>query len=245
MTESNSITGSARPLLSVVAPCRDEADNLRQFLEEITTALATVGEYEILVVDDGSTDGSLELLKALKGDYPRLRVLALDGGYGQTAALGAGFKAARGEIIAMIDADLQDDPADIPRMMERLREVDAVNGWRAVRQDNLLRLLSGRIANRIRNWATDETIVDSASGLKVFRRECLVGLKLFKGLHRFLPTLLRMEGFRVAEIPVNHRPRLRGRSKYGLWNRMFKAFHDLLAVRWMKARQLRYTAREV
>ncbi len=235
----------SQPLLSVVVPCRNEVENLRDFLAETTAALTGIGEYEIVVVDDGSTDGSLDLLKELKAGDPRLRVLALDAAHGQTAALDAGFKAAGGQIIATIAADLQEDPADIPRMMKRLGEFDAVNGWRVQRQDTIVRRLSSRIANAVRNRLTGDSIADSASGLRVFRRECLESLKLFNGLHRFLPTLMKMEGFRVTEMPVNHRPRRRGRSKYGLWNRMFRSSRDLLAVRWMKARRLRHTAREL
>jgi glycosyltransferase involved in cell wall biosynthesis len=172
-------------------------------------------------------------------------VLALDGRHGKTSALDAGFKAARGAVIATIDADLQDDPADIPRMMERLKEFDAVSGRRVQRADSGLRRISSRLANRIRNRLSGEDVADSAGGLKVYKRECLAGVKLFHGLHRFMPTLVKMEGFKVGEVPVNNRPRLHGKAKYGFWNRVFAAFWDLLAVRWMKSRTLRHKAREL
>jgi glycosyltransferase involved in cell wall biosynthesis len=242
----SSFGGAAmQPALSVVAPCRDEVENLPEFLREATAALSAVGEYEILVVDDGSRDGSLDLLVKLKAEYPRLRVIALDGRHGKTSALDAGFKAARGAVVATIDADLQDDPADIPKMMEHLKQFDAVNGRRAKREDTGLRRLSSKVANAIRNRLSGENVVDSASGLKVYKRECLANLKLFHGLHRFMPTLVKMEGFTVGEVPINNRPRTRGTAKYGFWNRVFAAFWDLLAVRWMKQRMLRHKGREV
>jgi len=234
--------------LSVVAPAHNEADNLPRLIEETAAALAPLEQnWEIIIVNDGSTDGTLPVLRELMKKYPRLRVLSLQHRAGQTAAVDAGLRHARGAFLATLDADLQNDPADIPRLLEVLHSqpYDLVNGWRANRRDPWLRLVSTRIANGTRNWLTHEQIHDSACGLKVFRRECVDRLKLFNGMHRFLPTLVKMEGFRVVELPVNHRPRIAGKAKYGVFNRVFKALRDCLAVRWMQRRVLRYECQEL
>jgi dolichol-phosphate mannosyltransferase len=234
--------------LSVVAPAHNEAENLPPLIEQTSAALATLGqEWEMVIVDDASTDGTLPILREMRKKCSRLRVLSLPRRSGQTAALEAGLRHARGAFIAMLDADLQNDPADIPRMLEALstQPCDLVNGWRADRRDPWLRLVSTRVANGVRNWLTREQIHDSACGLKVFRRECIDRLKLFNGMHRFLPTLVKMEGYRVVELPVHHRPRVAGKAKYGVCNRVFKALRDCFAVRWMQQRVLRYECREV
>ena len=152
----------------------------------------------------------------------------------------AGFREARGDIVISLDADLQNDPADIPKLLEKMPEYDAVVGWRAKRNDPPWRLIQSRIANWIRNKLSGEQIADTGCSLKAYKRECLEPLKLYKGLHRFLPTLIKMEGYAVAEVVVSHRPREHGESKYGMWNRAIPAFKDLLAVRWMKKRHIRY-----
>jgi glycosyltransferase involved in cell wall biosynthesis len=233
--------------LSVVAPAHNEADNLPRLLEEIAAALAKLERsWEVIITDDASTDGTAALLKDLRKRYPQLRVLSMRQRSGQTAALDAGLRHARGTFVATLDADLQNDPADIPRMLDLLQsqQCDFVNGWRANRRDPWIRLVSTRVANRVRNWLTHEQIHDSACGLKVFRRECIDRLKLFNGMHRFLPTLVKMEGYRVIEVPVNHRPRTAGKAKYGVLNRVFKALRDAFAVRWMQQRTIRYECRE-
>jgi len=233
--------------LSVVAPAHNEADNLPRLIEEIATATAAVGrKSEIIVVDDGSTDNTVAVLRDQRRTHPQLRVLSMQHRAGQTAALDAGLRHTRGTFVATLDADLQNDPADIPRMLDVLlkEQCGFVNGWRANRRDPWIRLVSTRVANRVRNWLTCEQIHDSACGLKVFRRECIDRLKLFNGMHRFLPTLVKMEGYKVVEVPVNHRPRTAGKAKYGVLNRVFKALRDALAVRWMQQRMLRYECRE-
>jgi dolichol-phosphate mannosyltransferase len=233
--------------LSVVAPAHNEADNLPRLLEEISAALATLGqEWEVIIVDDGSTDDTALVLRHLRKKHPPLRVLSMRQRSGQTAALDAGLRHARGTFVATLDADLQNDPADIPRLLDMLQSQPCgfVNGWRASRRDPWLRLVSTRIANGVRNWLTQEQIHDSACGLKVFRRECIDRLKLFNGMHRFLPTLVKMEGYQVVEVPVNHRPRAAGKAKYGVLNRLFKALRDAFAVRWMQQRMLRYECQE-
>jgi dolichol-phosphate mannosyltransferase len=233
--------------LSVVAPAHNEMDNLPRLIDEIAAALAKLEHrWEVIIADDASTDGTAAVLRDLRKKHPQLRVLSMRQRSGQTAALDAALRHAKGTFIAMLDADLQNDPADIPRMLDMLQSqpCDFVNGWRANRRDPWLRLLSTRIANRVRNWLMHEQIHDSGCGLKVFRRECLDRVKLFNGMHRFLPTLVRMEGYRVIEVPVSHRPRTAGRAKYGVLNRVFKALRDALAVRWMQQRTVRYECQE-
>jgi len=234
--------------LSVVAPAYNEADNLPGLVRESAAAVAPLGKpWEMVIVDDGSWDRSQDVLRGLARELPPLRCVALRRHAGQTAALDAAIRAARGRFIATLDADRQNDPAEIPRLLEMVErdECDFVNGWRAQRNDPWLRRLSTRVANGVRNWLTHEQIHDSACGLKVFRRECVANLKLFNGLHRFLPTLVRLEGFRVVEVPVNHRPRTAGQAKYGVWNRVFKALRDCFAIRWMQRRAIRYRAEEL
>jgi glycosyltransferase involved in cell wall biosynthesis len=165
---------------------------------------------------------------------------------GETAATDAGFKSVRGRWVVVMDADLQNDPHDIPGMLAHLDKWDAVTGWRVNRGDgdSWIRRASSRIANGVRNALTEETVQDSGCTFRAFRRECLRDLVLYKGFHRFVPTLLKMRGYRVLEVPVNHRSRRFGESKYGIGNRAWSAFKDLLAVRWMKDRLLRYEIAE-
>jgi len=234
-------------LLSVVTAAYNEEANLPKLVEEIDAAIESVsGPCEIIIVDDGSEDSTPQVCRDLMKQYPILRVLHLAKRSGQTAAIDAGFRGARGTYVGMLDADLQNDPADIPRLLEQLIEEDRdlVNGWRADRQDPLIRKLSSKIANGVRNWLTRETIHDSACGLKVFRRACLERIKLYTGMHRFMPTLFRMEGYQVIEVPVNHRPRTAGKAKYGVWNRVFKGLRDTFAIRWMHSRTFRYDVSE-
>jgi len=199
-----------------------------------------------VAVDDGSTDGSLDVLKALKRDHPELHVLAFAARAGQTAALAAAFRAARGRVIVTLDADLQNDPADIPALLEELERsgATAVAGYRVDRRDSGWKRLQSRIANGIRNRLNRETIRDTGCSLKAFHADAVRAVPLFNGMHRFLPTLIRMGGGTVAEVPVGHRPRRFGRTKYGMWNRVFRSFADALAVRWMQRRALRYRIRE-
>ncbi len=234
-----------RPGLSLVIPAYNERENLATLHSELTAVMHSLpGAYEILFVDDGSTDGSAGVLRQMRAEDPRVRVLTFARNAGQSAAMDAGFKDARGDVVVTLDADLQNDPADIPRLIEALEGWDAVVGVRRKRQDNLVRRVSSRVANYVRNRLSDETITDTGCSLKAFRRAALSRLVLYDGLHRFLPTLLKMEGFRVREIPVGHRPRRHGDSKYGIGNRLLPSFMDLLAVRWMKRRKLRYEVKD-
>ncbi len=233
------------PKLSVVVPIHDEAESLPLLYQELGKALeGFTGGVEFVLVDDGSTDESLAILRALEREDARVRVVALDGNHGQSAALAAGFEAVRGEFTVMLDADLQNDPADIPRMLAHMDEADVVNGVRVQRNDGLTRRLSSRIANGFRNWMTQESVTDVGCSLRVVRTSYLKRVRPFQGMHRFLPTLLRLEGARVMEMPVAHRPRRYGRSKYGIGNRLFVGLVDVFGVRWLQRRALRWRERE-
>jgi len=233
--------------LSIVVPVYNEAENLPLLWPELRGVLDPTGlHYEVIFVDDGSQDRSAEIVREFSERDSRVRLLRLKANAGETAATDAGFRAVRGRHVVVMDADLQNDPHDIPGMLAHLDRWDAVTGWRVNRAagDSRIRRLSSRIANRVRNTLSEETIQDSGCTFRAFRRECLRNLVLYRGFHRFLPTLLKMQGFRVLEVPVNHRPRRFGASKYGIGNRAVRAFVDLLVVRWMKDRQLRYELTE-
>ncbi|HEU4522582.1 MAG TPA: glycosyltransferase family 2 protein [Thermoanaerobaculia bacterium] len=235
------------PDLSVVFPVYNEEENVPILLDEIARALSGRGwTYEIVAVDDGSSDRSLAILRESRAKHPALRVLALEKNSGQTAALDAGWRAARGRFVVSLDADLQNDPADIPVMMKKLEESssDMVIGVRVNRQDTFARRIQSKIGNGVRNWITGDRITDTGCSLKLVRREAIDRVRLFTGMHRFLPTLVRMQGYRVVEMPVNHRPRQFGVSKYGAMNRAFRGLADCLAVRWMARRNLQYKVRE-
>ena len=233
--------------LSVVIPVYDEEENLPPLWAELRSVLEPLGlTFEVVFVDDGSRDRSAELIRGFRDADPRVRLVRLKANAGETAATDAGFKAARGTWVVTMDADLQNDPHDIPGLISHLDRWDAVTGWRVQRGagDSIVRRISSRVANGVRNRLSQETIQDSGCTFRAFRRECLRGLVLYRGFHRFIPTLLRMRGYRVLEVPVNHRPRRFGRSKYGVLNRVFVATADLLVVRWMKHRLLRYEVAE-
>jgi glycosyltransferase involved in cell wall biosynthesis len=236
------------PYLSMVIPAFNEHENIPTLLSRVSASLAQLNKpFEVIIVDDGSTDSTPHLLADGMKQYPWLRVLRMARNGGQSAAFEAGFEAARGQVIATIDADLQNDPEEIPRIVPLLDEmnVDMVTGWRKDRQDTPFRRWQSRQANRIRNWISQETVNDSASSLKVYRAHAVKGLKLFNGAHRFFPTLVKMRGYTCYETPVKHSHRFAGTAKYGFRNRALRAFVDLLAVRWMKTRYLKYRAAEV
>ena len=234
------------PELSVVIPVYNEEENLPILVPQVSGAMDRIGRsYEILLIDDGSSDGSFAKMVELKQQHPQLRCIRFRRNAGQTAAMWAGFQNARGDVVITLDADLQNDPNDIPKLLAKMPEFDTVVGWRAGRKDSSWRLVQSRIANWIRNRLSGETITDTGCSLKACKRECLRNLKLsYKGMHRFLPTLVRMEGYSVTEVPVSHRPREHGESKYGMWNRAIPAFKDLLAVRWMKKRLVKFEIEE-
>lgn len=236
------------PDLSVVFPVYNEEENIPILLDEIAKALSgTTLTYEVVAVDDGSTDGSLRALNEARQKHPMLRVLKFAKNSGQTAALDAAWRAARGRFVVSLDADLQNDPADIPAMMARLEQAgaDMVIGVRVNRHDTWSRKMQSRIGNGVRNWITNDQITDTGCSLKLVRREAVERVRLYTGMHRFLPTLVRLQGYKVIETPVNHRARRFGVSKYGAMNRAFRGLADCLAVRWMSKRILRYDVSEV
>jgi glycosyltransferase involved in cell wall biosynthesis len=232
--------------LSVVLPVYNEVENVPVVVDEVAGVLDQLAlDAEIVFVDDGSSDGSTEAMRAAMARHPRVRLVRLDRNTGLTAALDAGYAASRGRIVVTLDADLQNDPRDIPRLLEALEEADAAVGWRRTRHDSWLKRVSSRIGNGVRNRVTGDHVHDSACSLRAMRRECLAALPPYNGLHRFVPTLLRIAGFRVVEVPVHHRARRFGRSKYGVRNRAARGLVDLLAVTWMMRRALHYQAREI
>jgi glycosyltransferase involved in cell wall biosynthesis len=239
---------SAETFLSLVIPAYNEQENIPTLLARVEASLSLIGKpFEVILIDDGSTDETPRMLADAMKQKPWLRVLRMQKNAGQSAAFEAGFEAARGEIIATIDADLQNDPEEIPRLIPLLDEhkVDMITGWRKDRQDTPFRRWQSRQANRIRNWITQETVNDSASSLKLYRAHAIKGLKLFRGAHRYFPTLVKMRGYTVYETPVKHSPRHAGTAKYGFGNRAFVGIYDLIGVRWMKKRYLNYKASEV
>jgi len=234
----------AGPRLSVVVPVYNERDNLSPLTAQITKALTgQVSSFEIIYVDDGSTDGSGPILDELASYYLEVRVFHFDRNYGQTSAFDAGFHQAGGDLIATLDGDLQYDPADILTLLPVAEHYDLVCGWRKDRHDTLVKRLSSRIANAIRNAVIHDGVHDTGCSLKLFRRRVVERIPLFEGMHRFFPALARMHGFTVTEVPVRHFPRAHGQTKYGIGNRIFKGLRDLLAVRWMQGRRLLYRYR--
>ncbi len=227
--------------LSIVIPVYNECDNLVPLEEKLEEELSKLMlSYEIIFIDDGSNDGSPHIIKSLKKNNPRLKLIQFEKNHGQSAAFAAGFKAAKGKIFITLDADMQNNPADIPLLLEKIQDFDVVCGWRFKRNDPWIKKISSKIGNGVRNWLSQEEIADTGCSLKAFRRECFENLKLFKGMHRFFPTLMKMEGFRVTQVKVSHHARLHGQSKYNIRNRLFSSLHDLMAIRWMKKRQIHY-----
>ena len=236
------------PALSVVIPCYNEQGNLIPLVTSIAEALEPLKiSYEIVITDDCSKDDSWKVLQKLAAENPRVCAQRLEKNSGQSAALWAGIKSARGRYIATLDADLQNDPKDLPKFYEAMKDSDCVCGSRIEKRrkgDNFIRQISSKIANGVRNWITRETVTDSGCCYRMFKRECAADLKFFKGMHRFLPTLFKIDDFKVTEIPVNHQHRLTGISNYGVWNRLFASSYDLFAVRWMQKRMFRFRVKE-
>jgi len=238
----------APPTLSLVIPCYNEQDNLRPLIEAIRAAVEPLNQrYEVMITDDCSKDNSWRILQELAKADRRIRIQRFAFNCGESAASWAGLKAASGRYLVTLDADLQNDPKDLPKFLVALQHFDCVCGTRVATRgqgDNFIRIASSRIANWVRNQLSGEQISDAGCTYRAFKRECIENLKFFKGMHRFLPTLFKIEGFTVTEIGVSNNPRFAGQSHYGVWNRLFASFYDLLAVRWMKKRMFRYQVAE-
>jgi glycosyltransferase involved in cell wall biosynthesis len=228
------------PAVSVVVPLFNEEENVPILQAELTNALAGL-DYEIIFVDDGSRDQTVSRI----APDPRVRVLRFERNAGQSAAMLAGLHEARGAVAVLIDGDLQNDPADIPKLLAEIeRGADLVCGYRAQRKDTVVKRITSRVANFVRSRFTKDGVRDTGCTLKAMKRECVAALFPFKGLHRFIPALVKGAGYRLVEVPVNHRPRKFGVSKYGLGNRALRATTDMFGVRWLLSRRLNYKVRE-
>lgn len=226
---------------SVIIPLKNEADNIIDLIEELEPVMMALKKtWELICIDDGSTDETLSILKNLLKQKNYLRVLVFQKNYGQSSAFDAGFKAAKGEYVITLDGDRQNDPADIPKLLGCIKNYDLVCGIRVKRKDPFSKKITSFFANRIRRRICDDGVTDTGCSLKVYRASALRKIKMYHGMHRFLPALFKIEGLRIHEVPVNHRERTKGVTKYSFFNRSFNTIADLAAVRWMKKRQLQY-----
>jgi glycosyltransferase involved in cell wall biosynthesis len=228
------------PAVSIVVPLFNEEENVPILQAELAGALTGL-DYEIVFVDDGSSDRTVERI----APGPCIRLLRFEKNAGQSAAMYAGLHSVRGRTAVLIDGDLQNDPADIPRLLAEIeRGADLVCGYRAQRKDTFSKRVTSRVANFVRSRFTKDGVRDTGCTLKAMRRECIGALLPFKGMHRFIPALIKGAGYRLVELPVNHRPRKYGQSKYGLGNRALRATMDMFGVRWLLSRRLNYRVRE-
>ncbi len=232
--------------LSLVVPLFNEEKNIAPLVEQVCSVLAAMPEpdYELLLVNDGSTDGTETAIEALAASDGRIRPVHLAGNQGESAALLAGFSAARGDLIITMDGDLQNDPASIPPVVKLLASFDCVCGYRVGRRDVLMKRLASWFGNRVSRAMFGAAVRDAGCGLKGFRRECVAGIPSFNGVHRFLPIVVAMGGFSIAECATIHHPRVSGKSKYGIRDRLFRYICDLAGVRWLQSRHLKVRLRE-
>lgn len=230
---------------SVVIPLKDEEGNIQDLVNELEPVMCLLKEeWELICIDDGSTDNTAQILNDLTKKKKYLKVITFAKNYGQSSAFDAGFKAAKGEFVITLDGDRQNDPADIPKLVAAINNNDLVCGHRVNRKDPLSKKVTSFFANRIRSRLCRDEVHDTGCSLKIYRTSCLQHIKMYHGMHRFLPALFGIEGFRVSEIPVNHRERTKGKTKYNFLNRSFNTIADMIAVRWMYNRQLRYQLKQ-
>lgn len=226
---------------SVVVPLKNEAENVEELINELEPIMESLKKpWELICVDDGSTDNTAQILCRQIPLKPYLRVITFMKNYGQSSAFDAGFQAARGEFVITMDGDRQNDPADIPKMVAEAQHCDLVCGHRHRRRDPWTKKITSRLANFVRKRICQDGVQDTGCSLKVYRTQCLRKIKMYQGMHRFLPALFDIEGFSIKEIPVNHRPRAKGVTKYNIFNRSFNTICDMWAVRWMRKRHLNY-----
>ncbi|MCX5759815.1 MAG: glycosyltransferase family 2 protein [Candidatus Hydrogenedentes bacterium] len=231
-----------KTLVSVVVPFYNEEENVAPLAERVAAVFADSPEYghECLFVNDGSLDGTQREIDRLHATDPRIRPVHLIRNRGQSAALVAGMRRAKGEYVFILDGDLQNDPCDFPKMLELLKTYDCVFGYRAKRNDNWVRKMSSRVANKVRDAILKDGIRDSGCGSKGFRRRCIEHVVPFNGAHRFLAVMMRAAGFSIAECEVTHHPRIHGMSKYGIGNRLWRGIYDLIGVAWLKRRYVTF-----
>ncbi len=227
---------------SVVIPLNNEEENIIDLVNELEPVMMALNEpWELICIEDGSSDGTLEVLNKLTKEKKYIETLVFTKNFGQSSAFDAGFKAAKGEFVITLDGDRQNDPADIPKLLTCMDQADLVCGHRVNRKDPLSKKITSRLANAVRGLLCEDGVNDTGCSLKVYRSSCLKKIKMFNGMHRFLPALFKIEGFRIKEVPVNHRERTKGVTKYNFFNRSFNTISDMLAVRWMRKRHLHYT----
>lgn len=231
---------------SIVLPVYNEQENLDKLFAEIKPAADSTGKkWEAIFIDDCSTDSSLAVIRSLAGQHDEVRYISFEENRGQSVAFCAGFDVANSDIIVTMDADLQNDPADIPAVLAEFDAgCDMVVGWRARRKDTVWKRIASKVGNTVRNWFTDDGIHDTGCSLKVMRKDMLLELPRFKNMHRFFPILMKMQGASIHEVVVNHRERHAGESKYGNWQRAKQGIYDLFGVRWLMTRQVSYKIRE-
>ncbi len=226
---------------SVVIPLKNEEENITDLINELEPVMQELNKpWELICIDDGSTDHTLSILSKLAKQKPFLRILVFDRNYGQSCAFDAGFRQAKGEWIITLDGDRQNDPHDIPKLLAIAENSDLICGYRHNRRDPWHKKITSRLANFVRSRFCRDQIRDTGCSLKVYRAACFKHIKMYKGMHRFLPALFKIEGFRVAEVPVHHRERIKGQTKYNFFNRSFNTIADMLAVRWMGKRHINY-----
>jgi dolichol-phosphate mannosyltransferase len=226
---------------SVVIPLKNEEENIQELLEELAPIIRALEKpWELICIDDGSTDKTRQKLCTLRKEYPEMRLLVFDQNYGQSSAFDAGFRAAKGDFVITLDGDRQNDPRDIPKLLQAMENADLVCGRRVNRKDTILKKLTSLLANAVRSRMCHDGVQDTGCSLKVYRSSSLKKIKMYNGMHRFLPALFINEGFTIKEISVNHRERSKGHTKYNFFNRSFNTVADMLAVRWMHKRQLKY-----
>lgn len=226
---------------SIVVPLKNEEDNVLDLVRELEPVMEGMNApWELICIDDGSTDKTLPILTDLAKTKSYLRILSFSKNFGQSSAFDAGFRQARGEWTITLDGDRQNDPADIPKLLSLSEQYDLICGQRVRRRDPWHKRLTSKLANGVRSRLCHDNVQDTGCSLKAYRTKCLRNIKMFHGMHRFLPALFKIEGYRVVEVPVNHRERVKGKTKYNFLNRSFNTIFDMFAVRWMWKRRLNY-----